>query len=65
MFSRGNYSSLLFRYSVETCSERGREEIYAEEEEKGLREKEEIEYPKQRKSNIENNIIFNLVSYSE
>jgi hypothetical protein len=36
---------------------RGREEINAEEKEKGLREKEEIEYPKQRKRNIENNII--------
>jgi hypothetical protein len=49
---------------------RGREEINAEKEEKGLREKKEIEYPKQRKSNIENNIklnniIFNLVCYGE
>jgi hypothetical protein len=43
----------------------GREEINAEEEEKGLRENEEIEYPKQRKNNIENNIIFNLLCYSE
>jgi hypothetical protein len=44
---------------------RGREEINAEKEEKGLREKKEIKYPKQRKSNIENNIIFNLVCYGE
>ena len=46
--------------SWETCSGRGREEIKAEEEEeeeKGLREKENIEYPKQRKSNIRNKII--------
>jgi hypothetical protein len=28
---------------------------------KGLRENDEVEYPKQRKNNIENNIIFNLV----
>ena len=34
-----------------------REEINAEKEENSLGEKEEIEYPKQRKSNIENNII--------
>jgi hypothetical protein len=36
----------------------GREEINADEEEKGLRQKEEIEHPKQRESNIGNNIIF-------
>jgi hypothetical protein len=36
MFSRGNYSSLLLRYSAKTCSGRGREEINAEEEEKGF-----------------------------
>jgi hypothetical protein len=44
---------------------RGREEINAEKEEKGLRENEEIEYPKQRKNNIENNIMFNLMCYNE
>jgi hypothetical protein len=33
------------------------EEINAEEEEKGLRKKEEIEYPKQIKNNVGNNII--------
>jgi hypothetical protein len=42
---------------LETCSGRGREEINAEEEKNGLRENEEIEYPKQRKNNIINNII--------
>jgi hypothetical protein len=35
----------------------GREEINAEKKENGLREKEEIEYPKQRNNNVENNII--------
>jgi hypothetical protein len=35
---------------------RGSEEIIADEKEKGLRENEEIEYPKQRKNNIGNNI---------
>jgi hypothetical protein len=44
---------------------RQREEINAEKEKKDLRENEEIEYPKQRKNNIGNNIIFNLVCYSE
>jgi hypothetical protein len=36
---------------------RGREEINAEEEERGLREKEEIKYPKKINNNIGNNII--------
>ena len=34
-----------------------RNKLNAEEEEKGLKENEAIEYPKQRKNNIENNII--------
>ena len=42
----------------------------AEEKENGLRKNEEIEYPKQRKNNIVNNIklnniIFNLMCYGE
>ena len=38
----------------------------ADEEERSLRENEEIEYPKQTKNNIENNnTIFNLVCYNE
>ena len=48
----------------ETYLGRGREEINAEKEEKSLTENEEIKYSKQGKSNIENNIIFNLVCYS-
>jgi hypothetical protein len=43
---------------------RGRKEINAEEEEKGLREKEEIKYPTQRKSNIRNYIILKIILYS-
>jgi hypothetical protein len=42
---------------VRNCSGRRREEINAEEEENGLRENKEIEYPKQRKNDIGNNII--------
>jgi hypothetical protein len=37
-----------------------KKEINAKEKEKSLRENEEIEYPKQRKSNIINNIILYL-----
>jgi hypothetical protein len=62
--SRGMLVRNLFR--------KGKEEINAKEEEKDLREKEKIEYPKNIYIGnniilyyIENNIIFNLVCYSE